>query len=102
MNSNSEPEEKSKVNEITNAEMKRRIQKSLAILIVGIILLIIGVIILSVYLWVLVQIPIDSLLWGGGLILINMIGIITIGAILMIIGLILVRKSLKMRRKKTD
>lgn len=43
MNSNLKPEEKSKVNEITKVKMKKRYQKSLAILIVGIILLIIGV-----------------------------------------------------------
>ncbi|MFW9969971.1 MAG: hypothetical protein ACFFDF_07200 [Candidatus Odinarchaeota archaeon] len=102
MNSNSKPEEKPKVKEITNLNMKRRYQKSLAILIVGIILLIIGAIILSMFLWILVQIPIDSLFWEGGLIFFSMMCYITIGTILMIIGLILVRKSLKMRREKIE
>ncbi|MFW9969972.1 MAG: hypothetical protein ACFFDF_07205 [Candidatus Odinarchaeota archaeon] len=100
MNSNSKPEEKSMVNEDTNAEMRERYQESLGILIVGIILLIIGVIILSICLWVLVHIPNFSS--GETSIFLSTMGYITFGAILMIIGLILVGKSLKMRREKIE
>ncbi len=46
MNSNSEPEEKSKVNEITNAKMKKRYKKSLAILIIGLTIILIWAVLL--------------------------------------------------------
>ncbi|MFW9969973.1 MAG: hypothetical protein ACFFDF_07210 [Candidatus Odinarchaeota archaeon] len=100
MNSNSKPEENSKVNEIPDAEMKKRYQKSLAISIVGIILLIIGIILLFIGLGGFWLVYFGGLHWGGGFTFYLMINFMTLGIILIIIGLILVITGLKIRRKK--